>query len=206
MLISVLIWQKVHFFLQICDNLKSSTKFSAILEFFLGPTFPCFRTFLCPRIYRAPNLPVSFKPCNTLWQKLVHPRTTPRHKQSNIVHDVQCKNTACEEIKIKRIHSRHVTIQLRHGSLNWKITQPEGTSRMRCDTVANRNRKSRWPEFYHNFVTFFYTSSQSLSSPFSKVLRQSCDHSNNETYRSPVIAWPERGSSQRFLCLVNNYG
>ena len=40
-------WQKVHF-LQISDNLKSSTKFSAILEFFLGPTLPCSRTFLCP--------------------------------------------------------------------------------------------------------------------------------------------------------------
>ena len=42
--------------------------------------------------------------------------------------------------------SRHVTIQLRHRSLNGKnITWPKEASRMRCDTVAN---ESRCPELF----------------------------------------------------------
>ena len=53
------------------------------------------------RIYREHNLPVSFKPCNTLRQKLVHPKDKPpRHKQSNIVYGFQCKEDTCEETYI----------------------------------------------------------------------------------------------------------
>ena len=40
--------KKYTFFTDQWQLVKSSRKFSAILEFFLGPTFPCSRTFLCP--------------------------------------------------------------------------------------------------------------------------------------------------------------
>ena len=41
------------------------------------------------------------------------------------------------------------SIWLCHGSLNRKkITRPEEAFRIRCDTVATKNSKSRWPELY----------------------------------------------------------
>ena len=40
--------RKYNFFTDQWQLVKSSRKFSAILEFFLGPTFPCSCTFLCP--------------------------------------------------------------------------------------------------------------------------------------------------------------
>ena len=43
-------WKKVHFFTDQWQLVKSSRKFSAILEFFLGPTFLRSRTFLCPEL------------------------------------------------------------------------------------------------------------------------------------------------------------
>ena len=45
-----LLCQKEHFFTDQWQLVKSSRKFSAILEFFLGPTFPCSLTFLCPAL------------------------------------------------------------------------------------------------------------------------------------------------------------
>ena len=46
-----------------------------------------------------------------------------------------------QRLKKFLIDTRHVTIQLRHGSVYLKkITSPEEASRMRCDTVAIKNR------------------------------------------------------------------
>ena len=43
------------------------------------------------RIFSNHNIPVSFRPFNTLRQKLVHPKDkTPTHKHNNVVHAVQC--------------------------------------------------------------------------------------------------------------------
>uniref|UniRef100_UPI0009B3C823 LOW QUALITY PROTEIN: uncharacterized protein LOC109967683 n=1 Tax=Monopterus albus TaxID=43700 RepID=UPI0009B3C823 len=43
------------------------------------------------RIFRNHNIPVNFKPGNTLWQRLVHPKDkTPRHKQSDVVYAIKC--------------------------------------------------------------------------------------------------------------------
>ena len=59
-------WQKVHFFLQISDNVKSSTKFSAILEFFSGTYVPVFPHFSMP--WFSMKLSISGKiPTNTIW-------------------------------------------------------------------------------------------------------------------------------------------
>ena len=50
------------------------------------------------RIYREYQLPVSFKPYNTLRQKLVHPKDkTPKDKQNNIVYGFRCQDNGCEE-------------------------------------------------------------------------------------------------------------
>ncbi|XP_033181822.1 uncharacterized protein LOC117152842, partial [Anabas testudineus] len=52
------------------------------------------------RIFRKHNIPVYFKPTNTLRQKLVHPKDrTPKHKMSNIVYAVQCSEE-CPELYI----------------------------------------------------------------------------------------------------------
>ena len=59
-----------------------------------------------------------------------------------------------QELRKSLKDSRHVTIQLRHGSVNWKkITQPEEASRMRCH-VAIKNSKSRRPELFDQFCLF----------------------------------------------------
>ena len=53
------------------------------------------------RIYREYQLPVSFKPYNTLRQKLVHPKDkTPKDKQNNIVYGFRCQDNGCEETYI----------------------------------------------------------------------------------------------------------
>ena len=50
------------------------------------------------RIYREYQLPVSFKPYNTLRQKLVHSENkTPKDKQNNIVYGFRYQNNGCEE-------------------------------------------------------------------------------------------------------------
>ena len=53
------------------------------------------------RIYREYQLPVSFKPYNTLRQKLVHSKDkTPKDKQNNIVYGFRCQDNGCEETYI----------------------------------------------------------------------------------------------------------
>ncbi|XP_060756448.1 uncharacterized protein LOC132867510 [Neoarius graeffei] len=43
------------------------------------------------RIFYKHNIPVCFRPSNTLKQKLVHPKDRiPRHKQDNVVYAIQC--------------------------------------------------------------------------------------------------------------------
>ncbi|TWW81402.1 hypothetical protein D4764_01G0012170 [Takifugu flavidus] len=52
------------------------------------------------RILQKHNIPVHFKPSNTLRQRLVHPKDkTPRPKQSNVVYAVQCQEK-CKELYI----------------------------------------------------------------------------------------------------------
>ena len=47
------------------------------------------------------QIPVSFKPANTLRQKLVHPKDkVPKDKQSNVVYAIKCKDTVCEDTYI----------------------------------------------------------------------------------------------------------
>ena len=49
------------------------------------------------RIYREYQLPVSFKPYNTLRQKLIHPKDkTPKDKQNNIVYGFRCQDNGCD--------------------------------------------------------------------------------------------------------------
>jgi len=50
------------------------------------------------RIFRQHDVPVYFKPGNTLRQKLVHPKDKmPTQKQSNVVYEIQCSETKCKE-------------------------------------------------------------------------------------------------------------
>ena len=50
------------------------------------------------RIFSQHQIPVSFKPTNTLRQKLVHPKDKPsKDKISNIVYAIQCDDTDCQE-------------------------------------------------------------------------------------------------------------
>ena len=50
------------------------------------------------RVYGQYNIPVYFKPGNTLRQKLVHPKDkTPHHKQSNVIYAIQCSQEDCSE-------------------------------------------------------------------------------------------------------------
>lgn len=52
------------------------------------------------RIFNKHNIPVHFKPGNTLRQKLVHPKDkVPREKQSNVVYAVQCSED-CPDLYI----------------------------------------------------------------------------------------------------------
>ncbi|TWW61021.1 hypothetical protein D4764_05G0011110 [Takifugu flavidus] len=52
------------------------------------------------RILQKHDIPVHFKPSNTLRWRLVHPKDkTPRPKQSNVVHAVQCQEK-CKELYI----------------------------------------------------------------------------------------------------------
>ena len=52
------------------------------------------------RILQKHDIPVQFKPSNTLRQRLVHPEDkTPRHKQSNVVHAIQCQEE-CNKLYI----------------------------------------------------------------------------------------------------------
>ena len=53
------------------------------------------------RIYRKYKLPVSFKPGNTLRQRLVHPKDkVPKDKKNNVVYGIQCKSNGCQELYI----------------------------------------------------------------------------------------------------------
>jgi len=53
------------------------------------------------RIFGQHQIPVSFKPSNTLRQKLVHPKDkTSKDKLSNIVYAIQCQDTDCQELYI----------------------------------------------------------------------------------------------------------
>ena len=53
------------------------------------------------RIFGKHRIPVSFKPTNTLRQKLVHPKDKqPKDKQSNIVYAIQCKDSDCQDLYI----------------------------------------------------------------------------------------------------------
>ena len=45
-----------------------------------------------------------------------------------------------------------MTIQLCHGSLNQKKIPPDEASPMRCNTVAIKNIKSKWPELYNKQI------------------------------------------------------
>ena len=48
------------------------------------------------RVFGQYRIPVSFKPTNTLRQKLVHPKDkSPKDRQSNVVYAIQCKDTDC---------------------------------------------------------------------------------------------------------------
>ncbi len=52
------------------------------------------------RIFNKHNIPVFFKPKNTLRQILVHPKDrTPKHKKSNLVYAVQCSEE-CTDLYI----------------------------------------------------------------------------------------------------------
>ncbi|XP_072022071.1 uncharacterized protein [Amphiura filiformis] len=53
------------------------------------------------RIFGQHQIPVSLKPCNTLRQKLVHPKDEiPQRKQSNIVYAINCQDSDCENYYI----------------------------------------------------------------------------------------------------------
>ncbi|XP_072051644.1 uncharacterized protein [Amphiura filiformis] len=53
------------------------------------------------RIFGQHQIPVSLKPCNTLRQKLVHPKDKiPQRKQSNIVYAINCQDSDCENYYI----------------------------------------------------------------------------------------------------------
>ncbi|KAK7893340.1 hypothetical protein WMY93_022492 [Mugilogobius chulae] len=50
------------------------------------------------RIFRQHDIPVFFKPVNTLRQKLVHPKDKmPTEKQSNVVYSIRCSEESCNE-------------------------------------------------------------------------------------------------------------
>ncbi|XP_060756880.1 uncharacterized protein LOC132867932 [Neoarius graeffei] len=52
------------------------------------------------RIFYKHNIPVHFRPNNTLKQKLVHPKNRiPRHKQDNVVYAIQCSEN-CTDLYI----------------------------------------------------------------------------------------------------------
>ncbi|XP_072047005.1 uncharacterized protein [Amphiura filiformis] len=53
------------------------------------------------RIFSQHHIPVTFKPTNTLRQKLVHPKDKPpKDKQSNIVYAIECKVNNCQDLFI----------------------------------------------------------------------------------------------------------
>ncbi len=53
------------------------------------------------RIFNSHQIPVSFKPTNTLRQKLVHPKDKPsKDKISNIVYAIQCADSDCQDLYI----------------------------------------------------------------------------------------------------------
>ena len=53
------------------------------------------------RIFRGYQIPVSFKPTNTLRQKLVHPKDkVPKDKQNNLVYGIQCTDNGCKDLYI----------------------------------------------------------------------------------------------------------
>ena len=59
------------------------------------------------RIFGKHQIPASFKPCNTLRQRLVHLKgKPPRHKQSNIVYTIQCQDSECKEFYIGKQNNR----------------------------------------------------------------------------------------------------
>ncbi|KAK7925859.1 hypothetical protein WMY93_008169 [Mugilogobius chulae] len=64
------------------------------------------------RIFRQHDIPVFFKPVNTLRQKLVHPKDKmPTEKQSNVVYSIRCSEDCCNEHYIgetkQPLHKRH---------------------------------------------------------------------------------------------------
>ncbi|XP_072050180.1 leucine-rich repeat serine/threonine-protein kinase 1-like [Amphiura filiformis] len=53
------------------------------------------------RIFRGYQIPVSFKPTNTLRQKLVHPKDkVPKDKQNNLVYAIPCTDNGCKDLYI----------------------------------------------------------------------------------------------------------
>ncbi|XP_072046996.1 uncharacterized protein [Amphiura filiformis] len=53
------------------------------------------------RIFRRYQIPVSFKPTNTLRQKLVHPKDkVPKDKQNNLVYAIPCTDNGCKDLYI----------------------------------------------------------------------------------------------------------
>ena len=50
------------------------------------------------RIFSKHEIPVYFKPTNTLRQKLVHPKDKiPNTKQSNLIYSIRCQESGCRE-------------------------------------------------------------------------------------------------------------
>ncbi|XP_072021195.1 uncharacterized protein [Amphiura filiformis] len=74
------------------------------------------------RIFGQHQIPVSLKPCNTLRQKLVHPKDKiPQRKQSNIVYAINCQDSDCDNFYIgetkQPLHKR--MYQHRRPSSTW---------------------------------------------------------------------------------------
>ena len=99
---------------------------------------------------------------------------------------------ATQRLRKSLKNSHHMTIQLHHGSLNQKIIRPEEASRMRCDTVATKNNKSRWPELYHKFVIWWYLDDWQHSSRYILTRYFSSSDLRNEGVSSSLVPWTSK--------------
>ncbi|XP_060756573.1 uncharacterized protein LOC132867607, partial [Neoarius graeffei] len=105
------------------------------------------------RIFYKHNIPVHFRPDNTLKQKLVHPKDRiPRHKQDNVVYAIQCSenctNSYIGETKqplYRRLAQHRRASSSGQDSAVYIHLNNEGHSFRDCD-VRILAREDRWYE------------------------------------------------------------
>ena len=172
------------------------------------------------RIFGQFQIPASFKPTNTLRQKLVHPKDkTPKDKNSNVVYAVQCKDTDCDDLYIgetkqtlsKRLY-QHRRASTSCGDSAVYTHQKSSGHKSDNQEVAILDKEHRW--FERGVKDVIYVKSEqpslnrggglrhNLAGAYSSVIRKlpkkfssPCDVTTNSTSQVIALLPPDHQSA-----------